>query len=168
MIQDTLRYSSPVSHVWVCHRSVYTILNGYRDLPGAEDYDFLLRLVTAGMKCTNLKNYYGYFVRLGRHGNTVSVNGIEQKKLHEYIYKMYQRRVSKKEEGYIPCYKPKYMKISKTLYCFSNLKFHSAKINYFKKNYVASFADFVMTLLSPHMLHIYYLRLIYKIKTRHD
>ena len=92
LIKKTVRYTSPISHIWLTRKDVYTKLGGYRELSGAEDYDFLLRMLTVGMKFTNIPNYYGYFVRLGRHGNTADTNGLYQKKLHELIYQMYRER----------------------------------------------------------------------------
>lgn len=165
LIKKTIRYSSPVSHIWMCSRSVYDRLNGYRDLSGAEDYDFLLRLISSGMKCANITDYYGYYVRLGRDGNTLSTNGIAQKKLHEFIYKMHQRRLTNSDECFSGVFKPKYMEISKTLYSYANTKLQATKINIRDKKYFFALLNFLTTLISPHMIHIYYLSLIYKIKT---
>lgn len=40
IINKTIKYTSPVLHIWLAKREVYTKLNGYREIPGAEDYDF--------------------------------------------------------------------------------------------------------------------------------
>ena len=75
-----IKYGPPVAHIWVARKSVYTKLDGYRELSGAEDYDFLLRMTSAKLKYTNLETSFGYFVRVGRIGNTVNNLGLRQKK----------------------------------------------------------------------------------------
>lgn len=96
IIDATLKYVSPVSHIWVAKKAVYDFLDGYRELDGAEDYDFLLRMKSNGLKFTNIPDYFGYRVRLGREGNTIHSFGIYQLRLHEHIYKLYKQRI---EEG---------------------------------------------------------------------
>ena len=92
IINKTLKYSIPVSHVWVARRSTYLELGGYRNLPAAEDYDFLLRMTSMSIRYTNLEDYFGYYVRLGREGNTVSLNGLVQLRLQYYVYSLFMQR----------------------------------------------------------------------------
>jgi hypothetical protein len=90
-IQKTMKYASPVFHIWLAKREVYDKLHGYRCIPYVEDYDFLLRMTSLGYKFTNISDYYGYAIRL-RNGNTISSAGITQRKAHRYCYSLYQRR----------------------------------------------------------------------------
>ena len=89
-----LKFRSPVLHIWMCKKTVYTALNGYREVGGSEDYDFLLRMNTMGMKFTNIP-YFGYSVRT-REGNTQSLNGLKQRKIVYYIKKLYRERIISK------------------------------------------------------------------------
>lgn len=91
-LKRTLKYVSPCSHIWVARRHVYEQLEGYRNISGAEDYDFLLRAITSGFKISNLQDYYGYKVRLAREGNTALTIGARQRLLQNYVFKMYSMR----------------------------------------------------------------------------
>ena len=93
LLLKILKYTTPVSHIWLSRREVYYTLNGYRDIPGAEDYDFLLRAITCGFNISNLTNYFGYKVRLARNGNTNSTIGLKQRKSFYYAYKLYKQRI---------------------------------------------------------------------------
>ncbi len=53
-IAKTMLLCAPCLHVWLARREVYDKLSGYREMMFAEDYDFLLRSVTAGFKVSNL------------------------------------------------------------------------------------------------------------------
>lgn len=86
------KFVSPCSHIWVARRRVYEVLQGYRNLPGVEDYDFLLRAIDAGFKITNIEDYFGYKVRLGRIGNTTSTIGAKQRLLQDYAYSLHRER----------------------------------------------------------------------------
>lgn len=91
IISKTLKYATPVFHIWLARREVYEKLNGYRNIPYVEDYDFLLRMTSLGYKYTNICDYFGYSIRL-RTGNTISSVGILQRKAHRYCYKLFLRR----------------------------------------------------------------------------
>ncbi|MFJ7827547.1 glycosyltransferase family 2 protein [Psychrobacillus sp. NPDC096623] len=98
-IHKTLKYASPVFHIWLARREVYEKLKGYRHIPYVEDYDFLLRMTSLGYKYTNISEYFGYSIRL-RSGNTISTAGILQRKAHRYCYNLYQRRCQGYEENF--------------------------------------------------------------------
>lgn len=82
-----LPYTTPLKHIWLARRSVYDNLKSYRDIPGVEDYDFLLRAKFNGFKYTNISDYYGYSVRIGREGSTISTLGYKQLILRKMVYK---------------------------------------------------------------------------------
>lgn len=90
-----MRYTPCVSHIWLARKCVYDSLQGYRDIPYAEDYDFLLRGLTAGFKFNNVKDYV-YKVRI-RNGNTATTNGLVQRKTKNYVYKISKLEKNKKQ-----------------------------------------------------------------------
>lgn len=46
-----LRYTNAIPHpTWLVRKSVYEKLNGYRDIPCADDYDFLIRVCLGGYR----------------------------------------------------------------------------------------------------------------------
>lgn len=75
-------YASVCSHNWLCKKEVYTKLNGYRELPSVEDYDFLQRAILSGYQVGNAP-FYGIKVRV-RNNNTLSVYGLKQRVLFNY------------------------------------------------------------------------------------
>lgn len=88
-IKKILKYESPAAHIWLTTKKIYDEIGEYR-MPGVEDYDFLLRLVSKGYKISNLEEYL-YKVRL-RKGNTISIMGLTQRKAVEYAFKLYKER----------------------------------------------------------------------------
>ena len=90
-VDKIIKYSSPILHIWMCRKNVYDILNGYRELGGSEDYDFLLRMKTGGLSFLNLP-FFGYSVRI-RTGNTQTTKGLSQRKIVYYIRKLYKQRL---------------------------------------------------------------------------
>lgn len=97
-IQKTLQYVSPVSHIWLARKDVYNVLNGYREIPGAEDYDFLLRMHSKGLLFTNLDSYE-YSVRI-RNGNTTSTIGFNQRLMSNYVVDLYNKRKKNQADNY--------------------------------------------------------------------
>lgn len=89
-IKKNIIYSSPVLHIWLAKADVYHKLNGYREIPGAEDYDFLLRMCSEGLKFTNI-NSFEYSVRI-RDGNTTSTIGFNQRLMSNYVLELYSMR----------------------------------------------------------------------------
>lgn len=98
-LRKTLEYGPPISHIWLSKRSVYEILKGYREIPYVEDYDFLLRMETEGLKFENIGDYFGYKVRT-RQGNTASTNGVKQRKAFFYVLNLYKERLKQKTDSY--------------------------------------------------------------------
>lgn len=89
-INSTLRFGPPILHIWLVRTEVYLKLNGYRDIPGAEDYDFLLRMKSQNYKFINIKDKL-YSIRL-RSGNSLSTMGYEQRLLSIYAYGLFLER----------------------------------------------------------------------------
>lgn len=164
LIKNTLRYTSPISHIWVCKKTVYDNLNGYRELSGAEDYDFVLRLISSGMKAVNIADYYGYYVRIGREGNTVSSTGLLQKKLHEKIYEMYKQRLKYGKDNFKELKLTRPWRISNDLYIYSEHMLNAARVAYVEKKYLKMALRLAQSLVSPHQIHTYYLKIVYKLK----
>lgn len=75
-IKLTLNWCSTIQHIWLARKEVYIDLGGYREFPGAEDYDFLLRAARQGYGLANYPECL-YFVRL-RQGNTESTEGLKR------------------------------------------------------------------------------------------
>ena len=89
LIEKLLPYQSPVPHIWLTTRDVYDRVGNYR-MAGVEDYDFLLRLHSLGLKCANLPDNL-YSIRI-RDGNSISSFGLKQALAATYAYKLYQER----------------------------------------------------------------------------
>lgn len=97
-INKCLKYGPPVLHIWLAKTEVYQKLNGYRNISGAEDYDFLLRLKTNNLKFTNIDDKL-YSIRL-RNGNSLSTMGYEQRLLSMYVYKLFLERKKYSSDSY--------------------------------------------------------------------
>ncbi|PZM07255.1 glycosyltransferase family 2 protein [Acinetobacter baumannii] len=89
-ILKVFKYSSPVLHIWLAKKEVYTVLKGYREVPGVEDYDFLLRMISSGFYFTNIDKF-DYAVRI-RSGNTNSTMGFNQRIMSNYVLGLYNSR----------------------------------------------------------------------------
>ena len=54
-IKKALRYGQCIAHpTWLGRKEVFDYLNGYRNIPFCEDFDFTLRVVLNGFKISNL------------------------------------------------------------------------------------------------------------------
>lgn len=98
MIQKCLNLTTLVSHNWLCRREVYDFLGGYRELAPVEDYDFLLRMHSAGYRFSNLP-FYGMKIRY-RSGNTATTAGLEQVKAFKYVTRLYKERCKNGHDSY--------------------------------------------------------------------
>ncbi|MCE9686733.1 glycosyltransferase family 2 protein [Shewanella sp. AS16] len=85
-ILKTLKYASPLLHIWMCKKSLYKEVGLYR-FPPVEDYDFLLRCIKKNFKLHNIQKPL-YKVRI-RGGNTVDLYGFKQLKSFEVAYRNY-------------------------------------------------------------------------------
>ena len=135
--QRIIRYSSPVLHIWLAKKKIYDLLKGYREILGAEDYDFLLRLVTSNIKFSNLRDVE-YGVRL-RAGNTTSTIGFMQKIMANYSINLFNERLKYGYDSFSTKdaidYNIRYKKY-KNNYDMSNLFLHKAILARSHKNYL--------------------------------
>jgi len=95
-IAKTALLAPPCSHIWLARRKVYDKLSGYREIAAAEDYDFLLRAVTAGFCISNLSE--SLMLIRTRTGNISS--RIEQRKAHYYIANLYSERIRNGQDSF--------------------------------------------------------------------
>lgn len=92
-IKKLKKLASPITHIWLAKREVYDELCGYRNIPYAEDYDFVLRALDTGFLCDNHPDYLMYIRH--RSGNTSSVAGLAQRKTHNYVLALCKERERK-------------------------------------------------------------------------
>ncbi len=93
LLMKLATYEMAVAHpTWLARKSVYRKLNGYRELSGAEDRDFLLRMISAKLKYTNLETYFGVVYRADRVGGSNDTLGLRRRKTTNYIDKLYVER----------------------------------------------------------------------------
>lgn len=90
-IRKCNKFISSVPHFWMARRSVYEELKGYRDIPYAEDYDFLLRGELHDFNYANVPEYL-YRCRI-RIGNTSSANGLIQRKTSDFVRKQHKKEI---------------------------------------------------------------------------
>ncbi|GAB5071569.1 hypothetical protein SedNR2807_17550 [Citrobacter sedlakii] len=90
-VKTVSNYVSPIAHIWLAKKEVYNKLKGYRDIPYAEDYDFILRAIDCGFKCDNHPDYL-MFIR-HREGNSASVASLIQRKAHNYVIRLHRKRM---------------------------------------------------------------------------
>lgn len=95
-INKYMGFRSCIPHIWLAKREVYDVLNGYRDMPYVEDYDFLLRAIRYGYNLANVDDYI-YKCRI-RTGNTGSTNGLAQHKAKRYVTKLWKQEKKKNED----------------------------------------------------------------------
>ncbi len=152
---ESLKYTPPVAHIWVARKTLYFKLDGYREVPGAEDYDFLLRITSKGFKYTNLEDYFGYFIRLGRSGNTVSSLGIKQRKIHSYVFKLYKERLERKKDSFNEENLKRYIETNDFLervHSFSSRSLYKAIESKGKKKYFRMLFYLLFSLISPYQI----------------
>jgi glycosyltransferase involved in cell wall biosynthesis len=152
LIFKSAEFRSPMQHIWLAKKEVYDTLNGYRELPGAEDYDFILRALSYGFRVSNIREYFGYSVRIGRLGNTISTIGLRQRKLHEYVWSLFVER----EKYGVDSYSPENLERSLITYDFFDKLFRRSTIYlnkaiseerfFFKSIYI------ILSMQSPHQI----------------
>lgn len=97
-IQFGNQYQPCVAHIWLARREVYDTLEGYRNVPYVEDWDFLLRGQNRGFNYANVDEFL-YKCRL-RNGNTGTTNGLQQRKAGQFILRLYKKEKKFKKNKY--------------------------------------------------------------------
>lgn len=147
-IRKTIKLVSPVSHIWLARKRVYDFLKGYREIPGAEDYDFLLRMHSNGLQFTNLDSFE-YSVRI-RNGNTMSTIGFNQKLMSNYVIDLYNQRKSSGFDDFsyenVEDYIDMHMKY-KANFEKSNTYFISAFNSYKERKFIIMFFYLIRSIL---------------------
>ncbi|MEM3509358.1 MAG: glycosyltransferase family 2 protein [Nitrososphaerota archaeon] len=167
LLLKILPYSTPVPHIWVARKILYNKLGGYRDIPGVEDYDFLLRMTSSGLRYTNLESYFGYFVRIARQGNTLNSLGIKQIKMHSYVFNLYKERLKNNNNDTFSF--EKLNKIIKTNNILNKLHSISLKSLYKaiklknENRYFKMIPYLIFSLISPYQIIYLIRRTIYRI-----
>ncbi|PSU61973.1 glycosyl transferase family 2 [Photobacterium phosphoreum] len=164
-IENTKTLRSPVAHIWLAKKEVYDRLDGYRDIPYAEDYDFILRAIDQGFKCDNSPLYLMKIRH--RNGNTTSVAGLEQRKTHNYVLELHNRRFKKRNDNFsIKELDDKLQSNSliKRMHSYSNLALNKALI---EKNIIKKVSYlFICLLLSIYNFEYLLRRLQFDIKMK--
>jgi glycosyltransferase involved in cell wall biosynthesis len=97
-VAKTMFLAAPCLHIWLARREVYDTLSGYRELPCVEDYDFLLRALTAGFRIGNLPDP---LMRI-RGGTGHASSRLEQRKAHSYIVHLCRERLKRGRDSFSP------------------------------------------------------------------
>lgn len=164
-IYKGLKYRmATVLHIWLARKNVYDKLKEYR-ISSAEDYDFLLRLISNKIRFTNVPDYL-YKVRV-RSGNTTSSQGLKQILSANYAYKLYKER--KSSNSTFDSYTFSNLKKNTTPNKISNLFFKTSAIFMIKaihaKNNKIELAFFlILSIVFSPILQFRYLYRRYKIK----
>lgn len=82
-IKKALRYGQCIAHpTWLGRKEVFVYLNGYRNIPLCEDFDFTLRVVLNGFKISNLNETV---LKYRMTKNSISRNNLYD----QYLYMKY-------------------------------------------------------------------------------
>jgi glycosyltransferase involved in cell wall biosynthesis len=95
-ISRTMLLASPCGHSWLARREVYDTLSGYREMAFSEDYDFLLRAVSAGYLLSNLPE--ALMQMRNRPGNMSA--RLELRKAHHYVVGLYRERLRNRKDSF--------------------------------------------------------------------
>jgi glycosyltransferase involved in cell wall biosynthesis len=161
--KSVLVYSSPIPHIWLCRKSLYTKLGGYRSLAPAEDYDFILRLESYGMKYGNHSEAL-MMIRL-RNGNTASLASLKQRKAQNYVISLYKERLL---TGVVDSYSSEAFERSTRFMAVTEF-FHNLSSEYLSRSVRALgvssriFYILVAILLSPYNAQYVWRRLLYRV-----
>lgn len=164
------RYQPCVAHIWLARREMYETLNGYREVPYVEDWDFLLRGELAGYLYANVDEFL-YKCRL-RNGNTGTTSGLEQRKAGKFVlekfrsefsntkcklqYTDYHKIILSSEEE-----KKEYNKAAEYL----NIAVHS-RDNHIKLVYYTILAFFKSKYMAQYIISTVYIRLFFYLESR--
>ena len=169
LIKKTMLLQTPLVHIWMTYKNVYTEMKGYREMIASEDYDFILRCITSGYNVTNISEYFGYSIRINRKGNTSSTYGVKKLKTKKYVIKMYRERIRKGVDSYSEDAINSYIKTSRfeeRIYKISNDFLYRAILNKSCRKYVAMIGNICCSLISPWQLSYLFNRFLFSLITK--
>ena len=169
LIQASCTLKIPLGHIWMTYKWVYEKLHGYRKLFGTEDWDFLLRFLTEGYKCTNISDYFGNKMRLNRAGDSGSVFGAKKLKSKAYVVKLYKERLKTGKDSYDLQAAEKYVRSSafaQRLYFLSSTFLYKAFDCRATKKYVGMVCFLLCSLISPLQARYLYEAMKYRLIAR--
>lgn len=156
-IKKCIKYNQVISHpTWFGKKEVFDKLNGYRNMPLCEDYDFTLRAILQGFKISNVNECVLKY-RMTKDSISRS-NLFEQYLFARYITKQYSEgKVSEVEEAKSYVKKNLNDKNAKH-YLKGNERFNNALNNLEEKQYIQFIANGIALLFTSK----YYLDKIFR------
>ena len=156
-IKKCIKYNQVISHpTWFGKKEVFDKLNGYRNMPLCEDYDFTLRAILQGFKISNVNECVLKY-RMTKDSISRS-NLFEQYLFARYITKQYSEgKVSEVEEAKAYVKKNLSDKNGKR-YLKGNERFNNALNNLEEKQYIQFIANGIALLFTSK----YYLDKIFR------
>ena len=156
-IKKCIKYNQVISHpTWFGKKEVFDKLNGYRNMPLCEDYDFTLRAILQGFKISNVNECVLKY-RMTKDSISRS-NLFEQYLFSRYITKQYSEgKVSEVEEAKAYVKKNLSDKNAKR-YLKGNERFNNALNNLEEKQYIQFIANGIALLFTSK----YYLDKIFR------
>ena len=156
-IKKCIKYNQVISHpTWFGKKEVFDKLNGYRNMPLCEDYDFTLRAILQGFKISNVNECVLKY-RMTKDSISRS-NLFEQYLFARYITKQYSEgKVSEVEEAKSYVKKNLSDKNAKR-YLKGNERFNNALNNLEEKQYIQFIANGIALLFTSK----YYLDKIFR------
>ena len=151
-IKKCIKYNQVISHpTWFGKKEVFDQLNGYRNIPLCEDYDFTLRAILKGYKISNVDcNVLNY---------RMTDNSISRSNLFEqYLYAVYITKQYVHGKTADICKAKEYVQKrnnDKTAqrYLHANIRFNQALKDIENKKYLLFIKDgFLLTFTSYHFL----------------
>lgn len=156
-IKKCIKYNQVISHpTWFGKKEVFDKLNGYRNMPLCEDYDFTLRAILQGFKISNVNECVLKY-RMTKDSISRS-NLFEQYLFARYITRQYSEgKVSEVEEAKAYVKKNLSDKNAKR-YLKGNERFNNALNNLEEKQYIQFIANGIALLFTSK----YYLDKIFR------
>lgn len=156
-IKKCIKYNQVISHpTWFGKKEVFDKLNGYRNMPLCEDYDFTLRAILQGFKISNVNECVLKY-RMTKDSISRS-NLFEQYLFARYITRQYSEgKVSEVEEAKAYVKKNLSDKNAK-YYLKGNERFNNALNNLEEKQYIQFIANGIALLFTSK----YYLDKIFR------
>lgn len=156
-IKKCIKYNQVISHpTWFGKKEVFDKLNGYRNMPLCEDYDFTLRAILQGFKISNVNECV---LKYRMRKDSISRSNLfEQYLFARYITKQYSEgKVSEVEEAKAYVKKNLSDKNAKR-YLKGNERFNNALNNLEEKQYIQFIANGIALLFTSK----YYLDKIFR------